>query len=207
MGTERICDNLYRILIPFENIYTTAYVAVYEQGAAVIDSGTNAWDVDNHIMPALTGLGLDAEKIKYLLLTHSHEDHAGGIGRLAERFPDAEVRAACEIPQVQYACLADNEILLEHLQVIYLPGHTENSIGFLDLAAGTLLSGDCLQLNGISKYRNNITNPVLYIQSVEKLKNMDIQKIAAAHEFEPLGSIAEGEEAVQAYLDMCKSFV
>ena len=206
MATERICKKLYRILIPFENIYTTAYVAVYEQGAAVIDSGTSAWDVDNHIYPALSELGLGTEKIRYLLLTHSHEDYAGGIARLSERFPSAEVRAACEIPQVQYTDLADNEILLGNLHVIYLPGHTENSVGFLDLPTGTLLSGDCLQLNGISKYRNNITNPELYARSVEKLKTMDIQKIAAAHEFEPLGSIAEGDAAVQEYLEMCLYF-
>lgn len=206
MAIEIISKDLYRIQIPFEDIYTTVYVAVYEQGAAVIDSGTSAWDVDTHIYQALTVLGLGADQVRYLLLTHSHTDHAGGIVRLAELFPSAKVRVACEVPLEQYTGLADNEILLGNLQVIYLPGHTENSVGFLDLPTRTLLSGDCLQLNGISKYRNNITNPELYSRSVEKLKTMHIQKIAAAHEFEPLGSIAEGDAAVQEYLEMCLYF-
>lgn len=206
MAVVKIYEDLYRILVPFEDIYTTVYVAVYEPGAAVIDSGTSAWDVDTHIHPALTELGLGTDQIRYLLLTHSHEDHAGGIARLAELFPSAEIRAACEIPLVQYAGLADNEILLGHLQVIHLPGHTQNSVGFLDLSTRTLLSGDCLQLNGISKYRNNIVSPELYTRSVEKLKTMHIHKIAAAHEFEPIGSIAEGDAAVQEYLEMCLHF-
>ena len=206
MAVVRADGHLYRILVPFEDIYATVYAAVYEQGAAVIDSGTSAWDVDTHIYPALAELGLGTEQIRYLLLTHSHEDHAGGIGRLAELFPSAEVRAACEVPLERYTGLTDNEILLENLQVICLPGHTENSVGFLDLPTRTLLSGDCLQLNGISKYRNNIANPEQYARSVEKLKTMDIQKIAAAHEFEPLGSIADGDKAVQEYLEMCLHF-
>lgn len=204
MAIESICENLYRILIPFEDIYTTSYVAVHDQKAAIIDSGACAEDVDQHILPALEEIGVQKTDVQYLLLTHSHSDHAGGTLRLTELFPSAEVRAACEIPFLKYSRLADHEMLLEHLQVIYLPGHTRDSIGFLVTTAGTLLSGDCLQLAGISKYRNNITDREAYDRSIEKLQGMKLQRIVAAHAFEPLGSIAEGEEAVQEYLEMCK---
>lgn len=54
--------------------------------------------------------------------------------------------------------------------------------------------------------RNTIARPELYARSVEKLKTMHIQKIAAAHEFEPLGSMAEGDAAVKEYPEMCLHF-
>ena len=203
MAIENICKDLYRIMIPFEEIYTTSYVVFCNRKAAIIDSGACAADVDQHILPALEEIGVQKTYVQYLLLTHSHSDHAGGIVRLTELFPSAEVRVACEIPFLKYGRLADNEILLEHLQVIYLPGHTKDSVGFLVTTSGTLLSGDCLQLAGVSKYRNNIADREAYEQSVEKLRSMKLQRIVAAHEFDPLGSIVKGETAVQEYLEMC----
>ena len=86
---------------------------------------------------------------------------------------------------------------------IYLPGHTEHSFGFFDISTKTLLSGDCLQLNGVGKYRNGIANMDLYISSVNKLKRMDINRIVAAHEYDPFGSTAEGKSSVLRYLNKC----
>ena len=87
--------------------------------------------------------------------------------------------------------------------MVYLPGHTDHSVGFLDLETKTLLSGDCLQLEGIGKYRNGIGFPYLYIESCEKLEKMNISRIVTAHEYDPLGSIADGEAEVEKYLDLC----
>ncbi len=66
-----------------------------------------------------------------------------------------------------------------------------------------MLSGDCLQLDGVGEYRNGVGYLDLYKASIVRLKNMDIKRIVAAHEFDPLGSVAEGEEEVQVYLDEC----
>jgi glyoxylase-like metal-dependent hydrolase (beta-lactamase superfamily II) len=99
--------------------------------------------------------------------------------------------------------LTDGEKLLGCLQVVSLPGHTKNSVGFLDLRSKTLLSGDCLQLKGIGKYRNGISRPAEYIQSIKRLQEMDIECIVAAHEYDPLGSIADGKAEVSQYLELC----
>ena len=92
------------------------------------------------------------------------------------------------------------------LQTVYLPGHPEHSVGFLHLPSGTLLSGDCLQLKGIGKFRKNIADRAAHERSVEKLMTIPIHKIVAAHKFDPLGSLAPGKNKVQTYLEMCLKY-
>ncbi len=203
MLAERITDHLYRVHIPFEELTTTVYVAAYSEGAILIDSATYASDVDTYILPALNELGISHADVKILVLTHNHGDHGGGLPRLAEVFPRAAIRAFEPLSFPAYRPLTDGEVLLSHLQVVHLPGHTRQSVGYFDLDTKTLLSGDCLQLGGIGKYRNGIGYPAFYMDSIEKLRGMDIERIVAAHEFDPLGSLAEGREAVKRYLDTC----
>lgn len=203
MSVEHIQEHLYRVLVPFEDLTTTVYIAVYAEGVALIDSATYPTDVDRYILPALSTLGIEGERVKVLALTHNHGDHGGGLARLAECFPHAAIRAHEPLPYTAYLPLSDGEILLGGLQVVHLPGHTRRSVGYLDLPTRTLLSGDCLQLGGIGKYRNGIGYPAFYMDSIEKLRSMDVHRIVAAHAFEPLGSVAEGREAVAKYLSTC----
>ena len=205
MYTKSITKEIFILKIPFEDLTTTVYFYRCGEGVAIIDCATYLADVDNYILPALEELKIKDDTVKYLLLTHSHGDHAGGIKRLAEVFPNATIGATFETGLKNQIILEDNERILGDLVTVFLPGHTENSVGFFDTATKTLLSGDCLQLEGIGKYKNNVANLNLYEKSILKLKNMDIKCIVAAHEFEPLGSIAEGELAVEKYLDYCKS--
>ena len=203
MKLEKMGMGLYRLFIPFEDLTTTVYIVKSQFGAAIIDSATYPSDVDDYILPALDALGLERDEIQYLLLTHAHGDHAGGIARLSECIPKAVVRASFEHPLQKEPLLSDGERLLDRLQVVSLPGHTQNSVGYLDLITNTLLSGDCLQLKGIGKYRNGVRYPELYRQSIERVKQLGIDRIVAAHEYDPLGSIAEGKDAVLAYLQTC----
>lgn len=203
MYTEAITKHLYRVRIPFEDLTTTVYICVYGQGVILIDSATYGADVDAYLLPALSELGVALTDVKILALTHNHGDHGGGLPRLAECFPKAAVRAMEPLSLAAYRPLTDGEILLDGLQVLHLPGHTRRSVGYLDLASKTLLSGDCLQLGGVGKYRNGIGYPAFYMESIEKLRRMDVERIVAAHEFDPLGSMAEGKAAVTEYLDTC----
>ena len=162
MLAENIGLGLYRLKIPFEDLYTTVYFVITEQGCAVIDSGTYPSDVEEYILPALSELGVCKADVKLLLLTHDHGDHAGGIAMLSEHFPCARV-GACFTKRVDFSPLSDGDILLGRLQAVYLFGHTKNSVGYYDLETKTLLSGDCLQLGGVGKYTNGIGYTDLYI--------------------------------------------
>lgn len=198
---QKLDDGLYRILVPFEELTTTVYLLNAPQGAAIIDAATYASDITDYVLPALEFLKIDT--VSHLLLTHTHDDHAGGLPKLMECFPQAQVGSMTPMDLPGFSHLRDGDILLDRLQTVHLPGHTQNSCGFLDLPTGTLLSGDCLQLGGIGKYVHGIGYPDLYRASVEKLKAMPICCIVAAHEFNPLGSIARGKAEVQAYLNTC----
>lgn len=200
---DKICDGLYRLRVPFEDLTTSVYFFVNDKGAVIIDSATYPSDVDEYIIPAMNEIGISAEYVKVLALTHNHSDHAGGVERLSYLIPNAKVMAPFEMDVPDFLRVADGDVLLGELQVIHLPGHSKNSVGYLDKRSNTLLSGDCLQLLGIGKYRNGIAYPELYISSAKRLKRMGIKRIVAAHEYDPLGSIAEGESDVEKYLNMC----
>jgi glyoxylase-like metal-dependent hydrolase (beta-lactamase superfamily II) len=43
------------------------------------------------VLAALAGLGLDADDLAHLVVTHIHLDHAGGAGSLLPRYPRADV--------------------------------------------------------------------------------------------------------------------
>lgn len=203
MGIDRLDVGLYRLNVPFEDLTTAVYFAVYTQGAAIIDSATYPSDVDNYILPALKEIGLMPADVTYILLTHHHGDHAGGASCLAQRLQHAKVGTSFSSELPNRFALEDGQTLLDGLQVVHLPGHTDTTVGFLDVRTGTLLSGDCLQLKGIGRYRRGVSDKNSYIASVQKLKTMPIRRIVAAHEFDPLGSLAEGTEAVKQYLDCC----
>ena len=200
---DKISDGLYRLRVPFEDITTSVYFFLNDKGAVIIDSATYPSDADEYIIPAMNELGISVKDVKVLALTHIHSDHAGGIERLSYLIPNAKVMAPFEMNVPNFLRIMDQDMFLDELMAIRLPGHSKNSVGYLDIRTNTLLSGDCLQLLGIGKYRDGIAYPELYISSVKRLKCMDIKRIVAAHEYDPLGSVAEGESEVENYLNMC----
>jgi glyoxylase-like metal-dependent hydrolase (beta-lactamase superfamily II) len=201
--TIKIAEGLFKILIPFEELTTTVYLYVCENGAAIIDSATYASDVDKYIVPAVNELNIQKDAVKYLLFTHNHGDHSGGMKRLQAVFNGARIGTSFPVEYSDRLELTDGKTVLGNLKAVHLPGHTEHAFGFYDTETKTLLSGDCLQLAGVGKYIYGIGNREQYIASVNKLKKMDIEKIVAAHEYVPLGSTADGKKAVLEYLNKC----
>lgn len=203
MNFEMVDRGICRILVPLGTLHTTVYLYVCQEGTAIIDSATYPSDMDLYVLPVIEQLQIRQEDVNYLLLTHDHFDHIGGLQRLRELYPNATVGAAFSVEEGKTMKLTDWQRIMGNLYALSLPGHTENTLGFYDFAAKTLLSGDCLQLDGVGKYRNGVKDLQQYKASVNKLKQMDIRRIVAAHEYDPLGSIAEGTAAVQQYLDLC----
>jgi glyoxylase-like metal-dependent hydrolase (beta-lactamase superfamily II) len=67
--------------------FDAAYVVVERGRAAFIDTGTNF--AVPRLLAALQALGLERAAVDYVIPTHVHLDHAGGVGVLMRELPQA----------------------------------------------------------------------------------------------------------------------
>ncbi len=199
---EKIVEGIYMLRVPFENIYTSVFLLRSSLGDILLDGGPSPEAAESCILPALQAVGAN---LVWIVRSHCHGDHSGGVERISKAFPKAKIGLMEEIfPQNgQYFRLYDGDMLIERFQVIRLPGHTAECLALWDRATNTLLTGDCLQAGGVGKYGVSFTDHAAYLRSVERVRRMGVARIVASHEFAPYGFQAEGTEAVNAYLDAC----
>ena len=201
-----VVQNIFRIEIPFEDIYTTVFLVRTGGGWLLFDTATFPEDMDQYVFPALEQLGA---QLKYVFISHNHRDHAGGLARVIEKFPGVTVVTGCEGIKEKFENVViaqDGAMVLDCLQAVAIPGHTPDSFGLLDTRTGTLLTGDCLQAYGIFGSGNwgaNITFPAEHIAALEKIRGLNVQTIIASHDYHPCGFIARGTEEIDRYLSAC----
>ena len=161
-----------------------------------MDCATTREDVDLRIAPACRALGYDLGEIDVLVLTHWHDDHAGGKARILELAPNIEI-------------VTDVRELAAEVSTYPLAGHTEGCIGVLDMRARTLISGDGLQGAGVDKYRATFENRAAYRETLARLRaDRVIENILFSHAYEPwFCDRIEGRERVLSCLRECESYV
>jgi glyoxylase-like metal-dependent hydrolase (beta-lactamase superfamily II) len=87
-GVEPLGGGLYCIDTGFHRPrFDAAYLLVDAGRAAFIDTGTNF--AVPRLLGALDALGLARDAVDYVIPTHVHLDHAGGVGRLMRELPRA----------------------------------------------------------------------------------------------------------------------
>lgn len=211
--TQKINENIYRITIPYKDIFTTVYMIKTDNGILLFDAGSYDEDIENYILPFLDEFEITADMLKYVFISHNHKDHAGGLNEFMKKFPETCIISRSSKLKEQYINYNvlmpnDNDAVLDVLKVITIIGHTQDSSAIYDTRTKTLISGDSLQLYGIygsGKWGSNISFPKEHIDAIEKLKKMDIQHILTAHDYHPYGYSYEGEDAVSNALDACVS--
>ena len=62
----KLTTDIYRLQIPFSNIYTCMFLIRTPEGTVVYDTGTYGSDISNYLVPALQELGM--EKLAALVL-------------------------------------------------------------------------------------------------------------------------------------------
>ncbi|MEX1148294.1 MAG: MBL fold metallo-hydrolase, partial [Sphingomonadales bacterium] len=76
----------------FDNFYYVgmnsvgAYVIETSDGLILIDGLNSEEDARQYIIPGMEALGLDPSQIKYVILTHGHGDHFGGVKFIQETY-------------------------------------------------------------------------------------------------------------------------
>ena len=68
-------------------LFDAAYLIVENGHAAFVDTGTNF--AVPRLLAALADLGLAPDAVDYVIPTHVHLDHAGGVGLLMQHLPRA----------------------------------------------------------------------------------------------------------------------
>ena len=51
-------ERIFRLKVPFEDLYTSVFLLRTEQGNVLVDCATYASDVEDYIIPALKKMGL-----------------------------------------------------------------------------------------------------------------------------------------------------
>lgn len=211
LDITQINENIHRLTVPYKDIFTTVYALATPQGVVLFDAASYEPDVTDYILPFLKAVGISAEQIKYIFISHNHTDHAGGLQWLEKALPHATIVSRSPKLREQYGehrCLSpeDGDVLLDVFRVVTIPGHTKDCAALLDTRTATLISGDCLQSYGIrgsGTWAANIMHPAEYVEAVQKVRGLDIAQIITAHDYDPRGYRADGKTAVEQNLDAC----
>lgn len=89
---EDLGHGIYAIDTGFQRPrFDAAYLVVEDGRAAFIDTGTNF--AVPRLLESLTALGLTPSSVDWVIPTHVHLDHAGGVGLLMQQLPAARLLA------------------------------------------------------------------------------------------------------------------
>ncbi|MDQ1028058.1 metallo-beta-lactamase class B [Streptomyces umbrinus] len=121
--------------------WISAMAVLTDDGIVLIDALTSPAEAESILVPGLRELGADPETIKYVVVTHGHDDHFGGAQYLADRYgarvlmtpadwdliartrPDNAPTRDLEIADGQRLTLGGTTIQLHHT-----PGHTPGTV-------------------------------------------------------------------------------
>lgn len=147
------------------------------KACAVVDPG----DAD----PVLEVLEQRGLELSYILLTHHHYDHVGGVSTLLEKYKAKVFGPADErIPFVEQICREGNQIQLTdlniNLNILEVPAHTRSHIAFF--TDKLLFCGDTLFSLGCGRFFEGTASDMQ--TSLDKLAALPAETlIYCAHEY------------------------
>ena len=195
-----------RITSPYKDIYTSVFILDTPEGTVLFDTASSDYDVDTYILPELA-----RRNLRYIFISHNHRDHAWGLDRLMQVYPDATIVTQNDALAEKFSKFSilrpkDGDMLLDTFQVVSIPGHTADSQGLLDVRTKMLFTGDSLQAYGIygeGEWGACIRAIPEHLAAHQKLKTLDITNLVMAHDYHPYGNEVYGTEEIHNCIDIC----
>ena len=177
------------------------YVVVGSERTALIDTGTG-FQVDATIESIKQILG--GRKLDYVILTHRHYDHVGGLRGIIKAFSPAlyagpedakplregdsdstlgtKFGGSIDAMDVTDFRESDKLDLGGHvLTPFYTPGHTIGSICVLDETTGAMFSGDTVFVDGVGNTMHPTGSEKMLIESLKKLSTIQFDGLYPGH--------------------------
>jgi len=231
---EEVLPDTYLLKVPFGPVWT-GVILVRGAKNILIDSSHLA--PEKYLLPAIGDLGLKISDIDWLLNTHVHGDHIGGHHALVTKYglktatlasaADAlrdpvkvAIRVRTRFPKNSPApqsylkgvnpdkVLEEGELLEGRFRVLSTPGHDDDCLTWIDTKTNTAFTGDSLQANGtptqgVGFYRS-LPN---YRATLEKLARQKLENIVCGHDYDGIGNVIRGADAVSSALDFSAACV
>lgn len=156
-----------------------AFVIRREAGIVLVDSLMQP-DHAELIAGALTRTGANFTDIKYIVLTHHHPDHTGGLAEVASRAPQAQILcgaadagAILASTGISPDTVSTGDAVLG-LDVVLTPGHTPGHLCLFDTSSSTVFLGDLVGNRGglgraPAQFTENADQAELSLQTVAEL--------------------------------------
>lgn len=220
---EEILPETYLLKVPFGPVWTGIILIRGEKNFLIDASHIGP---EKYLVPALGDLGLKLDEIDWLLCTHAHGDHIGGLHAIHEtygvkvatlassadalrnpakvsirvrtRFPKNSPPPQSDLKGVEPDMLLEEGELLEgRLRAVAAPGHDEDSLVWIDAKTGTAFTGDSIQANGtVCQGIAFYRNLKAYRNTLAKLERENIENIVCGHDYDGIGSVMRGRKAV-----------
>ncbi len=175
-------------LIIGDGLCSNMYV-IGSKNVLVVDTGVGNYA--NPVWPQLEKLGVTSDKVKGVVLTHAHHDHAMGAFIILER-ADPKVyvhrldaghiasHLGSNLVKVEDGDTIPTELWL--LEVIWTPGHTEGGMCLYARREKILFSGDTVFPDGLyGAYYGESGSLDAMVDSLRRLSELEVDIMLPGH--------------------------